>query len=365
MMGRKHNASAFALIIVLLATVNVHAFDYSAEAEKFDKRIDDLAFVIGGLNASAVDGGVEQTGIEAYVESLNSLKQVYREMLSAMQRGDLNKAKEKRDFIFNELKRITTANGLNYNARDIERIIGPWSAYEIMRLQRIEEKKKEKPVRTPTPEPTPSETPSPVQMPVSPGAVQKTPKPQARAEYESNYMLALVLMLGLASMLAGIFMHVRRKRRLMYCILVVALVVSFPARVADKCVGNQCVEIVAGKIWSLEDVTLENGDVLPAGTLLCDANIERDGFWNDKCNAYCSDSECTGQGIKSSFDFKVTLWVKNTGPDHGYNTVLDGDRLFGLVYGGYEQGVLTPPGCLYESVRLLPGEVKSYSNSYR
>jgi len=339
------------IIFYLMVVANGYAFDYSAEAEKFDKRIDDLAFVISGLSASAVDEGTEQTGVEADVESLNSLKQVYREMLSAMQTGDLNKAKEKRNFIFNELERITRANALNYNTKDIERIIGPWSAYEIMRLQKIEEKRKEKPVRTPMPKPTPSETPSPVYTPISP---KKPLKQQAEQREEMNYVLAVVLILGLVSMLAGIFMHIRRKRKFMYCVLLTLLVLVTPLGFS-VCVGKQCGEIISIKVWNTEPVTLENGSVLPAGTLLCDSDIERDGYWNNKCNAYCSNPECNGEAIKSSFNFRTEVRVKNTAPEHGYNTIIDGDKIVGMhVKSGHP--------CVRASVRLLPGESKTYTS---
>jgi PKD repeat protein len=348
------NRKTFALVIILYLVIvtNVHAFDYSAEAEKFDQRIDDLAFVISGLNASVVDEGVEPADIEADVNSLNSLKQVYREMLNAMRTGDLNKAKEKRDFIFNELERITKANALNYSARDIERIIGPWSAYEIMRLQKIEEeKKKEKPVRTPIPEPTKTPAPSPAYTPAAP---KKTPKQQAEQEQGLNYVLALVLILGLASLLAGILMHIRRKRKFMYCIFLAMLVLMVPLASA-VCVGQQCGEIISIKVWNTEPITLENGSVLPAGTLLCDSDIERDGFWNNKCNAYCSTPECDGEAIKSSFNFRTEVKVKNTALEHGYNTIIDGDRLVGMhLRSGYP--------CVRASVRLLPGESKTYSS---
>ncbi len=341
------------LAALLIIAASTSAFDYNREAQEFDARIENLIFVMGA-SQQPMDEGDEQTGLQEAARSLSALKQDYREMIEAMGKEDANKAAEKREHIITRILNITSARGFDYQKRDIDKIVGPWSGYEIEQIRkRIESEKQQRPQptarpTTPTPEP---KTRVPIQAPTP---MAREEPGQTSQPLSLSKTLIIIGAAGFLILLFGLYKFFKKKRYYNYCILLAFTIILLPSIFAG-CVGNQCGDITKARVWTMEDVTLEDGSVIPAGSLICDSDVSAPGGWNSKCNKYCidkwGDPECTGKGIAQAFKFKVEVTVKNTsdGTQGNYNTLIDGERL-SLMHscGGF-------------NVRLTPGEEKTYT----
>jgi len=337
-----------ALLILLTLSASACAFNYEEEAQNFDERIDNLVFIVGASRQPS-DEGDEMPDLAQAVESLNALKQDYREMTGAMTAEDINKAQEKRDYMLQQILDITAGQGLEYETRDIDKIIGPWSGYEIHQIrQKLEREQQQKPQPTETATPVPEPTRVPVQAPTP---IEKEEIGQTAQSQIPNEVLPVVGAIAFILLILGLYKFFKKRRYYNYCLLLAFTIVIAQA-VSAGCVGNQCGDITSARVWTTEEVSLENGATIPANTLICEADIS-EGFWNTKCNEYCDDPDCLDEGFAEQFQFRVEMTVKNTsdGTQGNFNTLIDGESLAFMH------------SCGSFSVRLTPGEEKTYTKN--
>jgi len=319
------------------------AFDYNKEAKSFDERIENLSFIMGA-SRQAVDEDDELSDLTESIEELRALKQDYREMTQAMSEKDVNTAIEKRELISLQILSITQEQGLEYESRDIDKIVGSWSGFEIGKIKKSLEAEKYLETKPIDREPTPKKT-NPT-IPTPPPRTTTVEEEEEKAPLNSYLIFGV---LGVFILLIGLYKYYKKKRYYNYC-LIFLLAIILMQFVQAGCVGMQCGDITSAKVWTMESVTLENGAILPANTLICESDTST-GNWNSKCNAYCDDPECTGEGITEEFKFKVEMSVKNTsdGTEANYNTLIDGEGLYFMH------------GCGGISVKLSPGEEKTFT----